>query len=282
MAKLKVLNAGVLCTIQDEGRFGYRQYGIPQSGVMDLQSMLLANKLVGNQMNAPVLEIALQGLKLEAKDMVIIAVTGAAVKLRINGVETSMNKKISVKPGETIDISQAIDGVYTYLGINGQIQAQEDFESFSTYLMAGFGGLNGRALRKDDEIEIRKAEQGQIRVSTRKFQPTKPLTSIRIEKGPEWHMLKESIRNKVFRIDPSSNRMGIRLAGDPIAIEKREIVSSAVIPGTIQLPSNGLPIVLMNDCQTTGGYPRIGQVLKEDMGILAQLRPGREISFKTV
>jgi len=279
MGKLKVIKAAGLSTIQDEGRFGYRQYGIPQSGAMDLVAMHEANELVGNAPNFPVIETAIQGLVLEAMQDSIIGLTGAEVSLTVNGNKAPMNKSIQLKKGDTLTVSSPLAGVYSYLGIGGNLVATEDFGSKSTYLLAGFGGVSGQRLGKGDVLETKNAASFQERIIKKMTQPQSEIQTIRIMKGPEWSLLKDLPDRMVFQIDPSSNKMGIRLQGDPIGVDGKEIVSSAVIPGTIQVPSNGLPIVLMNDCQTTGGYPRMGKVIDADLGLLAQISAGRQIRF---
>lgn len=282
MGKLKVIKSGGLSTIQDEGRFGYRQYGIPQSGAMDLDAMHGANELVGNDSHFPVIETAIQGLELEALVETTIGLTGAEVVAKLNGQQVSMHTSIQLNKGDVLSISAPKEGVYSYLGIGGELVAREDFGSRSTYLMAGFGGLNGKALVKGDVLETKDAESYKERSRKKNIEAPTELQTIRIMKGPEWWMLKDLPDRKVFKIDPSSNKMGIRLEGDPLGVDGKEIVSSAVIPGTIQVPSNGLPIVLMNDCQTTGGYPRIGKVIDADLGLLAQLGPMKKVRFEVV
>ncbi len=281
MGKLKVLSVGALSTIQDEGRFGYRQFGIPQSGAMDISAMQNANHLVSNNPEWPVIETAIQGMKLEAIDETIISVTGAVVTLKINEHQVPMNASHQLQQGDILTISKPMGGVYFYLGIGGQLRANKDFGSYSTYIMAGFGGMEGRALKKGDILETQGGKPFKKHVIKQGTKPSMTET-IRIMKGPEWKLLKDLPERTIFQVDPSSNRMGIRLIGDPLGIDGKEILSSAVIPGTIQLPPNGIPIVLMNDCQTTGGYPRIGKVVNEDMGRLSQLNPMHKLRLKII
>lgn len=276
MGKLKVIKAGPMATIQDAGRFGYRKFGIPQSGAMDLSSMHSVNRLVGNDLNWPVIEFALMGMKMEALEATTIGVTGA--DLKVNG-KLIAAQYARVDSGDVIEIGSPRQ-VYAYFAIEGKLRAQEDFGSVSTYLLAGFGGIDGRSLRPGDELITDGIGIGPIREEN----PLKKenVSEIRIMHGPEWRHLEDALEAKIFKIDPSSNRMGIRLHGSSIKCNIGEIQSSAVVPGTIQLPPNGLPIVLMNDCQTTGGYPRIGKVLDEDLGKLAQVRAGNQVKFKIV
>lgn len=273
MGKLKVIKTGPMATIQDLGRFGYRRYGIPQSGAMDIEMMKVANQLVGNPDDFPVVEFAMLGMKMEVMERTAIALVGASFTL--NGDVVNQNGLV-LDNGDIIELS-APDRVYAYLGISGKIKCKEDFGSTSTYLMAGFGGIDGKALRSEDVL-IAIDSEDEVRPVGMPDWSENP-SVIRIMKGPEWDVLQELPDLKTFKIDPSSNRMGIRLTGNRLENDGQEIASSAVVPGTIQLPSDGQPIILMNDCQTTGGYPRIGKVIEEDMGKLAQVRPGEKIKF---
>ncbi|MFK7951733.1 MAG: biotin-dependent carboxyltransferase family protein [Ekhidna sp.] len=266
MGKLRVIKASGLSTVQDKGRDGYRQFGIPQSGAMDLKSMKEANYLVGNPKEHPVIEFALSGMKLEALEDTIIGVAGANVNWNGKLIEQTT---IQLTKGDMVDISSPRK-VYGYLGIGGMMKTKNDFGSYSTYLTAGFGGIDGRPLMKEDVLETIDAIPSEKRTIS-VVDDVEVIQSIRIEKGPEWNLLQESPEDKIFKVEPSSNRIGIRLSGTTISCDGSEITSSAVIPGTIQLPPNGEPIILMNDCQTTGGYPRIGKVVDEDMGKLSQV-----------
>ena len=281
MGKLKVLKVGALSTIQDEGRYGYRQYGIPQSGAMDISAMHDANHLVSNQLKWPVVETAIQGMKLEALEKTTIAVTGATVVMEINDRQIPMNTSHQLNKGDFLSISKPTNGVYSYLGIGGELNASKDFDSCSTYVMAGFGGLEGRQLKKGDILETKDGALFEERAIKREAE-TSDVETIRIIKGPEWKFLKDLPERTTFEKDPSSNRMGIRLIGNSLGIDGEEILSSAVIPGNVQLPPNGIPIILMNDCQTTGGYPRIGKVINEDLGRLAQLNPMQKLRLKVI
>lgn len=278
MGRLRVIKVGALATVQDEGRFGYRQYGIPQSGAMDPEAFHLANRLVGNEDDFPVLEVAMQGLVLQAEAETTVSVTGAEVSVQVNEEACWMEQRVKLQSGDVLTLSNTKNGVYTYLSIAGKMKASLIFGSYATYVMAGFGGFEGRPLKAGDVLETTETP-GQPNEVEKKSEAS---GAIRIMKGPEWGMLKDSPDRKTFRVSSSSNRMGIRLEGDTVDIEGSEIISSAVLPGTVQLPSDGHPIILMNDCQTTGGYPRIGKVLDEDLGRLAQMRPGEEVKFRII
>ncbi|WP_462253449.1 5-oxoprolinase subunit C family protein [Ekhidna sp.] len=276
MGKLKVIKTGPAASIQDFGRFGVRRYGIPQSGAMDINMMILANKLVGNEEDFPVIEFAMMGSKMEALEESIVSVVGAESML--NGKKMS-NKSFEMVPGDQLEVSTPA-AVYGYIALAGKIQSKVDFDSSSTYPPAKFGGINGAPLKAGDILESKGDGRSKKEYDHPEIRP-EPDVEITIMKGPEWEYLKELPSNKTFVIDSSSNRMGIRLIGE-LQCDYREIKSSAVVPGIIQLPPNGQPIVLMNDCQTTGGYPRIAKVIKEDLGKLAQVKAGGKISFNTI
>jgi len=273
MGRLKITKSGPIASVQDVGRFGYRKYGIPQSGAMDREWMTAVNQMVSNPHNYPVIEFAISGISFEAMEETTIAVVGA--EFWVN--DESVLRATKVVKGDNIRVSRP-DQVYAYVSIGGLIEAKEDFDSFSTYPLAGFGGIEGRNLKAGDEIQTLGSPMPNpdYPIVDRR---TDGVNEIRIIQGPEWGSLKELPRLETFQVASYSNRMGIRLEGAKLDCDYQEIASSAVVPGTIQLPPDGQPIILMNDCQTTGGYPRIGKVRDEELGELAQLRPGQAIKF---
>lgn len=273
MGKLKIIQASPLATIQDTGRFGFRKYGIPQSGAIDPEGMRIANQLVGNALDPPVIEFALGGMRLEVVEQTHIGVFGAGIKL--NGAPLRMNAAV-LECGDLVELTPP-KLVYAYLALGGKVEAENVFDSCSTYLPGKFGGYKGRSLRKGDIL----GTTGAGSLQNIEARPS-PDNVIRFMKGPEWDALVEPFDSKEYKADPSSNRIGIRVNGDPLDCKIKEIKSSAVVPGTIQLPPNGQPIILMNDCQTTGGYPRIGKVLDEDLGKLGQVRGGLSVVLRKV
>ena len=271
MGKLKVLKTSPLATVQDFGRFGYRRYGIPHCGAMDRVSMIHANTLVGNSEASAVLEYELAGMSFEVLDEIQVSLVGADMLVD----DQLFGPKARVKKGSVLHLSKPKQN-YAYLAIAGSLRAKIDFESYATDTKAGFGGIEGRTLKKGDVLHVDGSSPTDPQESPF-VRAHEDITSIRIMKGPEWGTLKELPSTRTYQIDSSSDRMGIRLAGDPLEAEYQEISSSAVVPGTIQLPPNGIPIILMNDCQTTGGYPRIGKVLDSELGKLAQIKPGKSL-----
>jgi len=273
-------------TVQDLGRRGMRRYGIPVSGALDRSSARLANRLVGNDEDVPVLEMTLKGGSYQFSDSSIIAVTGADMNPMLDGKPVEINCTSKVRAGQKLQLGFARSGCRTYLAIRGAWRLKKVFGSYATYTLAGFGGYKGRALAKGDvlQFENRNMHDWERNVPDEQVNHGSPLPEIRIIEGPEWSRLSESQQHRfvgeIFTLGSQSNRMGFRLEGVKIRTTNHEIVSSAVVPGTIQLPNSGNPIVLMHDAQTTGGYLRLAKVIDSDLCRLAQVRPGEEIRFK--
>lgn len=273
MGKLKVIKSSPLATIQDKGRFGHRKYGIPQSGAMDFFSMEMANLLVGNPVEYPVLEFALMGLRLEGLEETKVGIVGSDFRVNSQPFES---KNAFLSKGDILEISPP-HGVYSYLAIGGLISAKEVLNSYSTYLLGNFGGFDGRSLKQNDILYS--TGEGNLASHHEELEINTVIHEVRCMKGPEWDFMENETEEWNFKINPASNRMGIRLSGTRMPLSINEIASSAVVPGTIQVPANGHPVILMNDCQTTGGYPRVGQVLNEDLPKLAQAKPNSEIKL---
>lgn len=289
MNRLSVLDGGIFTTVQDLGRKGMRCYGIPVSGALDRGSARLANRLAGNEEEAPVLEMTLKGGSYEFSDTSVIAVTGADMKPTLDGKPVEMNRALKVSGGQKLQLDFARAGCRAYLAVAGRWKLKKVFGSYATYTMADFGGYKGRALEKGDVLQIENhntPQKQEIKVPDEQINYDSPGREIRIIEGPEWNRLSEDEQkrflNNTFTLGSQSNRMGFRLEGVQIRAGDHEIVSSAVVPGTVQLPNSGNPIVLMHDAQTTGGYLRLAKVIDADLGRLAQVRPGEEIRFKKI
>jgi len=287
VGSLTVLDRGLFTTIQDKGRVGYRKFGIPVSGVMDEVSFLSANKLVGNPENTPVLECTLKGGKYRFESNTVITITGALMSPKINGSTVEMNTSIKVEQGDVLELGFAQKGCRAYVAIKGNWDIETVLGSYSTYTRASFGGFEGRALRKGDEIRWQDSESDFRAQSLPKGEIPYFSSKISVDfiPGPEWDWLnkkeQEIFLSSSFVVDSKSNRMGIRLSSDvQLSTEKQEMSSSGVIPGIIQLPPSGDPIILMNDAQTVGGYPRIGKVLDRYLDRLAQIPPNGIVRFK--
>ena len=284
MSELTVINPGVFTTIQDDGRFGFGKYGVPVSGAMDAESYKLVNQLVSNPDHYPVLECTLQGGTYRFNSDAVIAITGAEMNPELNEQSIKMNCTHSVSKGDELSLKFAQKGCRAYIAISGLLKAEKTMGSYSTYTLAGLGGYSGRALKRNDTLKWEKASIGEVKTEAIKPVNLRDIHTVRILFGSEWEWLdnetKEHFLSHNFKVMNQSNRMGIRLEGASLKSPNRQMISSPVIPGIIQLPQNGNPIILMKDGQTIGGYPRIAKVVDHDLWKLAQLKPGDAISFR--
>lgn len=286
MAKLEVLDGGLFTTIQDMGRPGFRKFGVPTSGAMDIKSFQLTNRLVGNPEDFPVLECTMKGGKYRFREEAIIAVTGASMNPKIGGKEVGQNESLKINAGDELELGFSTRGCRSYISIKGSLKIKKVMDSYSTYTIGKFGGFSGRALKSGDVLEwdqiifskpIQKAPIDQIPYFSSKV-------SVRIMKGVEWDWISKASQEEFissrFKVSSKSNRMGIRLQGLTLEVPDRQMISSPVVPGIIQLPKSGNPIILMQDGQTIGGYPRIAKVLDEDIWRLGQVKAGDKVSFQ--
>jgi antagonist of KipI len=281
-----VKKPGFFSTIQDEGRTGYQQFGVIVSGVMDRVAFRIGNALL-KQENKAAIEMTLIGGTFEFTKPTSIVLTGGHVQAKVNGEPILMNKVMNLAAGDVLACGPITNGVRTYLCVKDGIQVPLIMDSASTYLKAGIGGLEGRALKVNDTLEYLPTEwiKQNYQVQPEPFYLNKP---IRVLKGTEWSRFTEDVQQQFatnsFEISLEADRMGYRMIPNtPIEIkEPFQLVSEAVTFGTIQMPPNGEPIILMADRQTTGGYPKIGQVISADLHRLAQLPPKQSITFEFV
>lgn len=297
---LTILHPGLYTTVQDLGRFGFQKYGVITSGAMDEQALRIANMLVANEANAACLEITLIGPTLIFTKPTLFAITGGNLQPELNGQPLKMWQPHVAQSGDVLQLSNARTGCRSYLALAGGIDVPVILNSRSTYVRAQLGGLEGRLLKKRDVIEHCPLNAVQLsllqalsyqQLSWHAFYPNLATTSqevtVRFTQGLEYDTFtKESHVNftkNYYRVTPQSDRMGCRLSG--VALVRHtteELLSEAVAFGTIQIPPNGQPIVLLADHQTTGGYPKVGQVISADLSLLAQLRPGAKVRFTEV
>ena len=280
--KLEVLHPGLSTTIQDSGRINGLAYGVPKGGAMDLKLMYLANRLVGNPITNPVLELTMQGGRYKFGGDSIIAVTGRGEAF-INSNKIKLNSRVVVNKDDVLRVNSGKKSRYSYLSVQGRIEAEEFWGSFSTYELAQKGGYNGRKLEKGDVLSIKKGLQNESVLLAEVSTVNKSV--IRIVKAPEFDDFPEKDIDQIvkgsFTVSLHSNRMGYRLNECLLeGTSSGNIISSGCIPGTIQVPSSGAPIVLMADSPTTGGYPRIGVIHPDDLGDFAQKLPGEMVKFK--
>ena len=288
-ALIEVLKPGMLTTIQDLGRSGFQKFGVSVSGAMDFFSHRVANRLVGNDERAATLECTLMGPALRFLSDATVAITGAALSPRLEGVEAPMWQSFEVKGGNVLSFGECHRGCRAYVAVRGGIDVPVVLASRSTHTRTHLGGLDGRSLQKGDIVSS--FERGAYRSSSRFISlfSEKILASrtLRFILGPnDDHFGTASIEDfqrETYRVSTHSDRMGIRFEGKALThCGSAEIVSDAVPFGTIQVPANGQPIVLAADRQTTGGYPKIGVVITADFPVLGQLRPGDKIRFHSI
>ncbi|WP_338562192.1 5-oxoprolinase subunit PxpC [Erwinia sp. E_sp_B01_3] len=279
---LKIIRAGMATTLQDGGRTGWRQYGVGLSGVLDNPAMETANLLVGNAKNSAVLEITLGQFCAAFTRDGWIALTGAGCNAELDGQPVWTGWRTAVKKGQRLTLKMPQRGMRSYLALDGGFAVEPTLGSCSTDAKGGFGGFCGRPLQDGDELPQAEPQKKFIKpVGVRQLLFG---NRVRVMMGPEFHEFSHDSREAFWRtawkLNPQSNRMGYRLQGRPLTrTVKREMLSHGLIPGVIQVPPNGQPIVLMADAQTTGGYPRIGCVIEADLYHLAQIRLGEPIHF---
>jgi len=285
---LTVLRPGLQASVQDLGRHGHRQLGICPGGALDTLAMTLANRLVGNLDAAAGIEITMGGCEIRFEADTRIAIAGDDFGATIDGVALWPCWSVPVVAGQVLRLAGANrsthkDGLRTWLAVAGGIDVPVILGSRSTDLKAGFGGHQGRALKKGDKLMLGVPALDAQQLSRRPFGVRPPdlgldgdrATLLRVMPGPEFEQFtiasREALWGGSWRLTPQSNRMGSRLEGFELKRRRAvDMLSSAVIPGTIQVPPSGQPIILMGDAQTTGGYPRIGVVIRADLWKLAQ------------
>lgn len=289
MSSIDVINGGILTTIQDSGRYGYQELGIPTSGVMDDYNYRLANILVGNKLDEAVFEMTFFGPTLKFNENLIIAITGSNMNPKINGELAPMYETIKVKKGDTLQFGKVNEGIRSYLAFGGSIDVPVVNGSKSTHIKTKMGGIEGRALKAKDEINIKKSKEEIMRKIPEKYIPKISHCNIlRIVLGPQDDYFTEKGIHDLFRsggyqVTKDFDRMGIRLKGT--AIEHKEtadIISDGTTFGSIQVPANGQPIILVADRQTTGGYTKIGNVITADLHKLAQMTFLDKVLFQEI
>ena len=289
MAKLTVISPGPLSTIQDEGRFGYMSTGFSPSGAMDVSSMKMANILVGNAPGDGVIEMTFMGMTAQFDCTTVIALTGADMHPAVNGKNIDMYAAVEVHAGDVLTLKAATKGMRTYLAVAQGFAIPPVMGSMSTNLKCGLGGFQGRRLEKGDEIPLRQSIPLSF-VGDRRMQPDNEYPSlirVRVILGPQEEYFTEkgieTFLSTEYTVSDKSDRMGVRLEG--MGIENKngvDIISDGIVTGSVQVPASGMPIILMADRQTTGGYAKLATVISADLPKIAQARPGNKICFEAV
>jgi len=278
---IEFIRAGMMTTVQDQGRKGLAYYGIPQSGAMDLKSMNAANMLVGNPSNAPCFEFTMQGGHVVFLEETMIGITGANMEWELNGEDAGRFQTLEVKTGDVLKGKYSISGMRSYLSVQGMLDCHLSYNSYSTYSYAGLGHPR---IKNGDRIRVKRNGPLNKNIINMMFLHDYDAEYIQFEKGPEWNFLhkdsKRSILGEKFKISPNSNRMGARLVGNLLEWKKGIQTDTApLVPGIVQLPPDGNPIVILQDGQTTGGYPRIGIISGEELDKFNQIQFGKEFSL---
>ncbi|MBI4413067.1 MAG: 5-oxoprolinase/urea amidolyase family protein [candidate division NC10 bacterium] len=289
---LRVIEPGILTTVQDLGRPGYQKFGIPVSGALDPVALRLANALVGNPPGAAALEVTGGGVTLEALGECVVAVVGADLPAFRDDTPVPCFCALRLIPGQRLRLGAPRVGLRTYLALHGGLEVPAVLGSRSTCPRLGFGGLAGRALRAGDVFEAGPATADFGSLRGRHLPPAgRPVLGspwvVRAVPGPQEDAFArealDTFFGSAYEVTPHTDRMGMRLTGPPLAHRRSaDILSDAIPLGAIQVPGEGLPILLLADRQTTGGYPKIATAIGPDVATLAQARPGDAVRFVRV
>ena len=292
---IRILRPGLLMTVQDLGRHGHQHVGLCPGGAMDPMSLKLANALVKNDVGAAALELTVLGPDLEFERDTLVALVGAEFEASF-----PINRPVLVAKGTLVSISRAARGARAYLAVAGGIAVEPVLGSRSTYLPGGFGGIEGRVLKRGDSIPLvedseklsherfgalkhKRGSSVRWHVPTLTVPDREPIVLHALEGehfGDYDANMQRAFFDTIWRVTPDSNRMGYRLSGPTLTRSKRdEILSAPMCLGSVQVPASGVPIALMADHQTTGGYPRIAEIASADVARLAQIAPGGTLHF---
>lgn len=280
-ASLTVLDAGPMTTVQDLGRRGFAHLGVPRSGALDAEAAGYANRLVGNSVDAAVLETTLGGVAVRVDGQVSVAVTGAPAAVSVEGRPRPFAETFTVRRGETVTVGPAQSGLRSYLAFSGGVDVPPVLGSRSTDTLSGLGpprltaGMNlplGEPVGSPHGVDVPVVHGHPDSVR------------VRIVPGPRLDWFAEDVlgllSSATYTVSADSNRVGVRLEGAPLTRrESRELPSEGLVLGAVQVPASGQPLVFLNDHPTTGGYPVVGVVAAEDLGMCAQLRPGSRLRF---
>jgi biotin-dependent carboxylase-like uncharacterized protein len=286
--KLTFLKPGLHTTVQDQGRMGFQHLGVPINGVMDKHSASQANELVGNEIKSPLFEITLIGPKIQFAGKGQIAITGTNLSPTLNGKAVEMYSTLNISDGDLLEFGKPIEGCRAYLALKGALKVQQwlgsasasasNPETFTPQSLIKAGAIfhvndTKKAVNKSTALDQRPTIESTLKV--------------RVVKGPEFNAFNKKTIAHFFKywfpISKDANRMGYRLDKTlPHFNPETEVISSGIVPGTIQITNSGQPIVLMADAQTSGGYMRIANILSDDLDKVAQLKPGDLLGFELV
>ncbi len=290
---LSVERAGFMTLVVDTGRVRHRKLGVPVSGAADLYSYRKANLICGNPPDDAALEITLFGPSLVALRNLTVAIAGAPVSISLDGQKVDTSGPFSLPPGSVLDVGSMESGCRAYLSVLGGIAVRKALGSSSTYLRGGFGGLDGRRLKTGDVLRVgsQMRRAGDCRANSKAYSTTDSevysevysgsgVVPLDLTPGPEaTENGLEALYSGIYTVRPESDRMGIKFDGPTVMEGPGDILSSPVVPGTLQVPSDGKPLLLLADAQTTGGYRRLAVLTSASLGVAGQLRPGARVRF---
>lgn len=287
---ISIISPGLMTTVQDFGRTGYQQFGVPVAGVVDPRAMSIANILVGNKESEAVLECTLMGPTIRFDSDNVIAITGGNLSPMVDGVPVKTYSAFLVTAGQTLRFAGIKTGCRAYIAFAGGLDIPEVMGSCSTYMKAKIGGFKGRKLEKEDVIEFKNPNPALPGLRVRNIAPEfvpRSEYKLRVILGPQDDMFTskglETFLSNVYTVTPEFDRMGARLDGEIIEhINGGDIISDGIAFGAIQVPSAGKPIIMLSDRQTTGGYTKIANVISADFRILGQLKAGDKVRFYNV
>jgi antagonist of KipI len=292
MSLIEVRTPGLLTTVQDLGREGFGPMGVSPSGAADAVALRVGNRLAGNADGAAGLEMTLLGGSFFFREPAVVALTGSDFAPALDDRRVETWSSVEIRAGQTLQLGATRAGARCYLCVRGGIDVGLFLGSASTHLLSGLGGFEGRALRKGDVLKVGRAIEGfrtfrKRNLARRALEKLAPRKVLRVTAGPQsdWFSKEahELFYRGTYRVTEESNRMGLRLEGAAIASAPGgEMISEGVSLGAVQITASGLPIILFVEQQTTGGYPKIANVISADMSSLGQLRPRDEIRFELV
>ena len=287
---VEILSAGFFCTVQDLGRYGYQRFGVPVSGAMDEFAFRSANLLVGNPQTAAGLECGPGELAFRASEGILFAVCAPSGELRVGGKQQPLWTAVWASTGQEVGYQAVTQGgTWSVIALAGGIDTPFVLGSRSTYLRAGLGGLDGRALQGGESLRLGASYGSEADLSGQYLPANQQIAysqelKLGIIPGPQIDRFDgralEELTAKSYTVKPDSDRMGYRLEGQAISpLNGADIYSEGMRMGAVQAPANGMPMVMMADCPTTGGYTKIGYVSRVDLPLLAQRRPGETVKF---
>jgi biotin-dependent carboxylase-like uncharacterized protein len=287
VSALIIEKSGPLSLLQDQGRIGKAQLGLTTGGPMDPVAASLANRLLQNEADATLIESSFGGLELRAEGSLQLAVTGADLPLFLNDDPASLWTVLELKEGDCLRLGHPRRGCRSYIAVRGGLDIAPSFGSTSTVLREAIGGIDGRALQPGDRLRVLKATRVERRRIAEGARPTySRCATLRVIPGYQYGDFPEDVRERFFssayEVSHLSDRMGYRLEGETLRSGLSGLLSEGIAPGAVQVPPDGQPIVLLNDRQTIGGYPKLGCVLSLDCAVLAQLRPGDTVHFASI